>query len=1140
MNWTPSTSAAANILDTVPEAYVCVDSDFRYTFLNRAAEQLLGKSRANLLGKVLWEVYPELGGTLFEDGCRRAMAERVPVAFEDYYGQWQRWYATSATPDSEGGITLRAVDITERKRDEELLRGSEAEFRDLFDSAPVAYHELDIDGMVRRVNRAECALLGYEAGDMLGRPIWEFISGADREASRETFRRKLSGERPLQPYQRNYLRRDGGDLWVEVHDVLVRGEKGEVIGIRTALLDITARKRAEAYREVDREVLQILNEPGDLRDAIQRVLAALNTLTKCDAIGMRLQDGEDFPYFAQEGFSEDFLLTENTLIERGADGGVCRDNDGAVRLECTCGLVLSGKTNPANSLFTRGGSCWVNDSFPLLDLPPAEDPRLNPRNECIHHGYASVALVPIRSQDRIVGLIHLNDRRKGRFTLDTIELLEGIAAHVGEALMRKRTEEARRESEGRFAAFMTHLPAAAFVKDEDGRILFANQYVQELPGFKNWEGETTRNLLAGEVGRQMEEDDRKVLSQGPLKVQETIVDSHGSSRIFETNKFPIRLGRTTLLGGISIDITERQEMETALREAEAKFRALFLNGPDALYLASLEEGKICDINRLFELLFGYSSSEAIGETSLHLGLYANPADRARMIAELKANGKVTDFETEGRRKNGEFFPCSLSVVSMMLDGEPRIAGAIRDLTERKRLDAEREKLSGQLAQAQKMESVGRLAGGVAHDFNNLLTVINGYSQMVLENLKAGDPFRGSLEEIHKAGKRAEGLTRQLLAFSRKQILEPRRLDVNRVVAEMQPMLERLVGEDIEVRVALHAEGGTIHADPHQLEQVVMNLVVNARDAMPGVGRLLVETANAERDESYARSHPEARAGRYVMLAVSDTGVGMDEETKRRIFEPFFTTKPIGKGTGLGLAMVQGIVVQSGGYVEVYSEKGEGTTFKIYLPALDEAATAGFPASADPVTGGKETVLVVEDQAEVLTYTVAVLKEYGYRVIPAGTAGEALLLCEQEHIDLLLTDVVMPNLGGRELAERLEELQPGIKVLFMSGYTADAIVQRGVLEHNAQFIQKPFNPEALAGKVRAILGPAGPLARILVADDDTGVRTFLRKVLEDSGYEVIEAADGKQALKQARAGHVNLVITDLCQRRNKTAAFSPAL
>src|SRR5664279_3093615 len=343
---------------------------------------------------------------------------------------------------------------------------------------------------------------------------------------------------------------------------------------------------------------------------------------------------------------------------------------------------------------------------------------------------------------------------------------------------------------------------------------------------------------------------------------------------------------------------------------------------------------------------------------------------------------------------------------------------------------------------------------------------------------------------------------------------------------MRPMLERLMGEDVEVGVALLVASGTIHADPHQLEQVVMNLVVNARDAMPGGGKLLVETANVERDESYTRSHPEARVGRYVMLAVSDNGAGMDEETKNRIFEPFFTTKGAGQGTGLGLSMVQGIVAQSGGFINVYSEPGQGTSFKIYLPALAEVAPDDWRPAAVPAPEGKETVLVVEDQADVRKYAAAALKEYGYRVIPAANAGEALLLCQRERVDLVLTDVVMPNVSGRELAERLEKLQPGIKVLFMSGYTDNVIEQRGVLEKGAGFIQKPFSPEELARKVRAVLAPTVRASRILVADDEPGVRAFLRNALENVGYEVIEANDGEKAIRQALGGGVDLVIMNL--------------
>ena len=294
------------------------------------------------------------------------------------------------------------------------------------------------------------------------------------------------------------------------------------------------------------------------------------------------------------------------------------------------------------------------------------------------------------------------------------------------------------------------------------------------------------------------------------------------------------------------------------------------------------------------------------------------------------------------------------------------------------------------------------------------------------------------------------------------------MDINRVVEEMRPLLERLMGEDVEVGVAFCPEGGTIYADPHQLEQVVMNLAVNSRDAMPSGGKFLIETARTELDGSCARPHPAARAGRYIMLSVSDTGVGMNHATKERIFEPFFTTKGVGKGTGLGLAMVQGIVAQSGGYIEVDSQKGRGTTFKICLPAAAEGAADAVRQSAARPLGGKETILVVEDQAEVRRFAVAVLKGYGYRVIPMETASEALLVCEREPVDLVLTDVVMPNINGWELATRLGKLQPGIKMLFMSGYTDDVIARYGVLEEGAKFIQKPFGPDELAEKVRAVL------------------------------------------------------------------------
>ena len=577
--------------------------------------------------------------------------------------------------------------------------------------------------------------------------------------------------------------------------------------------------------------------------------------------------------------------------------------------------------------------------------------------------------------------------------------------------------------------------------------------------------------------------------------------------------------------------------EQALREANDRYLTIAKCIPDTIWSMDLS-GRFTYVSPGIERLHGRTVGECLTLTYrdlvepgqvAHLELILSEEMQRAALPECDRN-IVRTFETELLRKDGTTIWAEVSASFIWSDeGKPiGFTGVTRDITERKHAEAERVKLSAQLAQAQKMESVGRLAGGVAHDFNNWLTVINGYSSLVLAGLSSADPLREQVEEVLKAGERAAGLTRQLLAFSRKQMLQPRILDLNNVVEDMGSMLKRLMGEDVEVRFALSAESPLVRADPHQLEQVIMNLAVNARDAMPNGGCLLLETSVVERDENYAVAHPEARPGRYAMLALSDTGVGMDEATRLRIFEPFFTTKAVGQGTGLGLSMVQGMVAQSGGYVNVYSEPGRGTTFKIHLPALARAAADTDTPEPAPMLRGRETILLVEDQESVRRYAAAALSSYGYRMLQAANASEALMICELERgrIDLVLTDVVMPHTSGRELASQLAKMRPGIHVLFMSGYTDNVIMQHGVLDEHAHFIQKPFSPQELAGKIRAILGKSAPTARILVADDETGVRSFLRTLLERAGFEVLEAADGKQALYQVRSNHVELVIMDL--------------
>ena len=382
----------------------------------------------------------------------------------------------------------------------------------------------------------------------------------------------------------------------------------------------------------------------------------------------------------------------------------------------------------------------------------------------------------------------------------------------------------------------------------------------------------------------------------------------------------------------------------------------------------------------------------------------------------------------------------------------------------------------QLQQSQKLEAIGQLAGGVAHDFNNMLTAIIGYTDLSLRRVGLESPIRRNLEETKKAAERAAALVRQLLAFSRKQILEPKVLDLNDVVKDMEKMLTRLIGENIQLATRLEAELGSVKADPCQVEQIIVNLVVNARDAMPRGGKVTIETANTTLDEQAVQRDVSIKPGQYVMLAVSDTGSGMDEETQRRIFEPFFTTKDLGKGTGLGLSTVYGIVKQSGGNIWVYSEPGLGTMFKVYLPRIDDTTAISIenPAQEAAALRGSETILLVEDEDIVRGLTRKILMQAGYHVLDAKGGEEAIRVCRAHagEIDLLLTDVVMPEISGKEVADRVLELRPALRVVFMSGYTDEAIVQHGVLDANVEFIQKPFTWIALTKKVRDVLNRTG--------------------------------------------------------------------
>ena len=723
---------------------------------------------------------------------------------------------------------------------------------------------------------------------------------------------------------------------------------GRTVLLRGTHQDITLRRRVERVQDLSREVLEILNDPAGFVDSVERVLETVRRGTECDALGIRLQEGEDFPYLARYGFSQGFLLKENSLFAHGPDGDICRWPDGSPCLECACGLVLSGREDPANPHphLTPGGSWWTNDSTALLAMSEDEDPRFHPRNECIRQGYASVALIPIRGKQRIVGLLQINDKRKEGFSLEMVAALEDMASHIGEALVRMEVED-------------------------EYRTVF-------------------RRMLDG------------------FALHEIICDATGQ---------PV----------------------------------------DYRFLA---------VNPAFERMTGLKAEAVVGRTVMEV-LPQNEPHWVETYGKVALTGQPTHFEQFSSELDKHF------EVTAFSPRHGRFACIFNDTTERKRGEEERERLQAQLLQSQKLESVGRLAGGVAHDFNNMLQAILGYTEMALESVPPNGPLHEDLQETRKVALRAADLTRQLLAFARKQTVSPKVLDLNVAVEDTLGMLRRLIGENVQLDWVPGPDLWSVKIDPTQVGMVLTNLCVNARDAIVGTGQITIACQNVVIDDAYCASQATATPGEFVVLTVSDDGCGMDEETLSSVFEPFFTTKEVGKGTGLGLATVHGVALQNGGFVHVHSEPGKGTTFRAYLPRHEGEEKPASPVrntQAGDLRGGSETILVAEDEPDILAACGAALGKLGYGTLLASTPDEAIRLARTHAgvVDLLLSDVVMPGMNGHQLAEELQQLHPGIPSIYMSGYAADAIGHDGVIDQGLTFLPKPFSNRELAQVVRATL------------------------------------------------------------------------
>jgi two-component system cell cycle sensor histidine kinase/response regulator CckA len=697
------------------------------------------------------------------------------------------------------------------------------------------------------------------------------------------------------------------------------------------------------------------------------------------------------------------------------------------------------------------------------------------------HGLETLDRIQVRAPDLpIIVLTHLDDEvmavqavRKGAQDYLVKGRSDGLllVRAIRYAIERKQSEKAVRDSETHLRAIINTAFNAVIGMNAQGMITDWNPQAEVSFGRSHGEaiGQKLAELIIPPRHRDVYErglqhflrtgEEGQVLNR---RVELTGLRRDGTEFPIELSICALKRRGSYVFNALIADITERKRAE----ENRVRLASIVESSEDAIIGKTLD-GIVMSWNRAAERMFGYTPEEAIGKPIGLLIPQDHPDEESQISARVKRGEHVTHFETVRRRKDGKEINIALTI-SPIEDGAGMIIGfskIARDITEQKALEA-------QLRQSQKMEGVGQLAGGIAHDFNNLLTVINSYSAMVLGELDFSNYLvRNWIEQIKEAGHRAASLTRQLLMFSRQQVLEPKVVDLNEVTSNTAKLLRRLIGEDITQVLCLHPALGRVKIDPGQMEQIIMNLAVNARDAMPGGGELTIETGNVELDNAYARKHALVQPGPYVMLAVSDTGCGMDADTQARIFEPFFTTKGPGKGTGLGLATVYGIVKQSGGNIWVNSELGKGTTLKIYLPRVDKTSKLPEPGAAPAeVLRGSETVLLVEDDEMVRALAQTILERYGYHVLAARNAHDALRLAQEGpgQIHLLLTDTIMPVMNGPELAKRFRSIRPETKVLFMSGYTDKVIVNTAALEPGTAFLQKPFTPQTLTHKVREVL------------------------------------------------------------------------
>ncbi|MFZ2961312.1 MAG: PAS domain S-box protein [Candidatus Ozemobacteraceae bacterium] len=920
-------------------------------------------------------------------------------------------------------VDLMKAEI-ERKASEVALRESENRFRRIAEHSPAMIFRMSLtDGRYEYVSPAALPVTGYTPDEFYANPglIRSIIHPDFVDYLKEQWEKLLAGEETPE-YEFQIIGKDSKPRWMHQQNMVVRGPDGKPAYIEGIVSDISVRKLMENDQA---KAFALLRETEHYR----------NLIFTMSPIPIIILDGDTL------------LPIEVNPAAMAAYGFKAKED--------YCGKTPVQVSPP----FQPDGS-----SSAELTLRYA--------GECLEKGKASFEWLHQRPNGELwyaeVYLVFFQLAGKNFIQCSSIDITR-----------RRKAENAMRETVGQLKNLGDNLPNAMLyqlVVSPDGtrKIIHISDGIKPLIGLTIEEVLSDSRILYNSVFVEDQPalkaaEDHAFQTRSPFQSETRFVLRNGEIRWFMLRSAPrASSGEDTLWDGIAVDITDHKRDHEALRASEKRYRELYERLRDGT--ATFDpEGRILECNSQFLTMLGYTLAEVMKLTFFQLTPPRWHAEEQKNLDQVRSRGYSELYEKEYIRKDGSVFPVELRTY-LLKDDSGNITGYwafIRDISERKRLET-------QLAQAQKMEYVGRLAGGVAHDFNNMLGVILGNVEIALSEVPPADPLRNTLQEIFKAAQHSADLTRQLLAFACKQAIQPIPAVLNDLVAGILSMLSRLIGEAIELLFKPAEDLWKIRIDPSQINQMLANLVVNARDAIDGKGIITITTANVRTDKTFVAEHPESLLGDYVQLSISDNGHGMDPQTILHVFEPFFTTKKLGQGTGLGLATVYGVVHQNGGFLDLQSEPGKGTTFRIYLPRFEEGKQKpGVSAKAHDIPGGAETILLVEDNPLVLKTTLAMLKSIGYTIVTAPSPEEALQLVKTypERIDLLLTDVIMRNQNGQELAQQISSIKPGLQCLFMSGYDPDVIARQGILCEGIRFVQKPFSRSALAKAVRGALDGA---------------------------------------------------------------------